>query len=115
MANVKQILKAARDLLTDPQHWTKGTLARNVFNEPVSVQSPRARCWCLHGAILKVSAATSAEWSQTVAANRALYPFVPSKYGDGPDNVVLYFNDDKTTKHSDVLALLDVAIEHCDV
>lgn len=54
-------LRAARDLIADPQHWCRGTLARDAWGEDVGPCSPRARRWCASGALIMVSRANKDE------------------------------------------------------
>ncbi len=42
-------------LLSDKSKWTKGCSARNENNQPVHLYSPDATCWCLAGAVFKVT------------------------------------------------------------
>ena len=49
-----EILKAARALITDPQHWTTGDYARDVEGHGVGSGSPDAVAWCAFGAISAV-------------------------------------------------------------
>lgn len=46
----------ARELREHPDHWTKGFNARNADGLFTGVHDPGARCWCLHGHILKRNA-----------------------------------------------------------
>lgn len=50
------ILRAAREKIARPEHWTKGMYARATDGEYAAPRSPRAVCWCALGA-----AATHAE------------------------------------------------------
>ncbi|MCJ2067825.1 hypothetical protein MKK75_03210 [Methylobacterium sp. J-030] len=44
-------LRAARDTLTDPAHWTKEAYARDRRGAAVASNSPEAVCWCAYGAL----------------------------------------------------------------
>lgn len=46
----------ARELREHPDRWTKGFNARNASGLFTGVHDPGARCWCLHGHILKRNA-----------------------------------------------------------
>jgi len=48
-----QILRAARDLISDPERHTRGANARNAEGNPVPPQSPESVCYCMVGALLK--------------------------------------------------------------
>ena len=39
-----------KELLKNPEKWTKGACARDMRGKPVRVNDPTACCWCLVGA-----------------------------------------------------------------
>lgn len=43
------------DILSDEETWTTGVMARDMFHEPIRPDSQEAVCWCLTGAIAKVT------------------------------------------------------------
>ena len=100
-----QILKAARELISEPERWTKDAEARSPIGRSVRHESPNACRWCVLAAI----------W-------RAGGPPPPSGYGTGAigalldaggfgDSIsLLDYNDDPNTTHADILALYDRAI-----
>jgi len=49
-----QLLIEARKLISDPCHWTQGTLARNRTGEPCQTTDPAAFKWCSLGALTAV-------------------------------------------------------------
>lgn len=49
-----EILKAARDLIADPGHWTTNFPARNAAGQGVSSSSKDAVKFCAYGAIAHV-------------------------------------------------------------
>lgn len=49
-----EILRAAATLLIR-QGWTQGVTARDAFGLPTFAGLPEATCWCMLGAIAKVS------------------------------------------------------------
>ena len=51
----KLVLINARTLIADPQHWTRGTLARSREGEEVSWADRSARRWCAMGAIYRAA------------------------------------------------------------
>jgi hypothetical protein len=55
-----EILKAARDLISDPEHWTKRANARDSYGEIIGCSQPEAVRWCAYGALNKVSRGDSA-------------------------------------------------------
>lgn len=64
MTDVAELLNQAADLLEEPGAWTQlggdedgsdGECARNFMGQPVPSDDPEASCWCLFGAIERVS------------------------------------------------------------
>lgn len=49
----KEILACAKDLLSDPDRWTKGSMAVDRLGYRVSPNSESACRWCLAGALLR--------------------------------------------------------------
>lgn len=66
-----EILKAARKLLTNPDHWTFGAMARDLDGEQVVPHSNAAACYCSVGAVYKVSGAAQ-QVPQTHPAEQVL-------------------------------------------
>lgn len=100
--NTLEHLKAARELIADPEKWTKCSYAKTKQRGGASVppDSPRAKCWCAVGAIRKVG-------PYAPSASIALMHALPVKW---QWTGVPSFNDDPGTSHADVLALFDRAI-----
>lgn len=107
--NKLELLKAAREKIAKPEYWTKGDFARDVGGKGVAATDPAACCFCAHGAIHRVrglhnrAAIEDACWA-TAALNSALTLI------SGHDTVP-EFNDAPETRHADVMALFDVAIQ----
>jgi hypothetical protein len=49
----KQVLINARNLISDPAHWTRSFLASNAAGYPVAWDDPSAVKWCAMGAIYR--------------------------------------------------------------
>jgi hypothetical protein len=96
MSPVKEvdIIKKARELISDPKRWTKGAGARDKHGDPVPITNPGAVCWCVSGALVHV-----AGFSDGYDAEKLLLP------GGGG---ITGFND--THEHAEVLELMDKAI-----
>lgn len=92
-----EILVAARELLSDKKHWTRGDLAHDVDGAAVDPRSKNAVCWCVIGAVQKFSLGYQCD-----ALNR-----IHNAVGESGSE----FNDYHTTTHADVLRVLDAAIE----
>lgn len=50
-----EIFSAMKELLDDPKKWTKEALARDKSHWYIDPLKPEATCWCLSGAMLKVT------------------------------------------------------------
>lgn len=50
-----EVLEAAADLLEKPGAWTQGSFARTASGASESPFSPAASCFCLRGALCRVS------------------------------------------------------------
>lgn len=89
----KDVLKDAREWLSDPEHWCKGSLGSREEGHT-----------CLLGALLTSSRPDTEEEQ---AAVTVVIKIIRALYGRS----TLGFNDDPDTKHEDVLKVLDAAIE----
>lgn len=95
---VVDILKATREKISDPRHWTQGFFALDRKGFPTPALSEDAVSWCLEGALLNACTENySKAWNVIVEIA-----------GDIPTR----FNDSHT--HADVIALLDKAIAECE-
>lgn len=45
------LLTAARNLISDPNHWCQGAYARTVYGNPVGPAESSAVTWCAFGAL----------------------------------------------------------------
>ena len=93
---VKQDLQAARDLITDPKHWTQNTPARDMTGKPCNSDAPEAVCFCIYGAVGHVTQCDITRYGSCVASIMEVE--------DSPG----FFND--THNHQEVLDLLDRTI-----
>lgn len=98
MSKVVEVLKAARELISDPAHWTKGRFARTEKGSPINYESPAAVCFCSAGALMRVT------WGDIKNYRSALDILVDVMDGD-----IFGFND--LHPHSEVLSRFDLAIE----
>lgn len=55
MSQVVDDLKATRELISDPAHWTTKVSARNAQGVHVLPLDPTATCFCVLGAIFRVA------------------------------------------------------------
>jgi hypothetical protein len=99
--NTLATLCAARDLFTTPVAWNKrGNYAADATGKQVGVDSKRAVCWCVLGAVAKVA---DSEVSR-IHASQALYRACP-------DRSLTNWNDRPATSFADLKKLFDTAIE----
>lgn len=98
-------LKAARELISDHDRWTKGESARNAEGRRVDADDAAAVCWCAEGALQKFQGLEI--WGS--GAYQALRKAGQSSSAARPFSV-WSFNDRIATSHADVLALYDKAI-----
>lgn len=96
---MKEYLEKIRALLSEPSKWTQGCMARNPFGVTLSnPEHPEATCWCLVGAVVKITPALERE--QVLIALQREHGF-PS---------AVQWNDSPFRKHHEVLSLLDKLI-----
>ena len=100
-----QILKAARERITDPANWGQGWSAYSSNGYRTSGYDPTAVKFALDGALCN----TQAFEHQIRAAKFRVRMQLPREH-----YLPSEFNDDVNTTHADVLALLDRAIEQCE-
>lgn len=100
-----EILRAAKELLSDETKWTKEHFAVDANGhgtlEPWSEDSCQ---WCLWGATAKVNGGYPFETDEYVDA-------VVREISGGEFTAASQFNDHPDTTHADVLRVLDLAIE----
>lgn len=94
-------LIALKTLLAEPSSWTKGKPARNAEGNRIAPTSDNAVCWCLLGAIYRITYYDHNLFTVICGImNRLVNSLGLSTY-----------NDDPTTTHADILKLIDTAIE----
>lgn len=92
------ILVCAREILSDPDHWTKGTLARTKTNKMTTTSNPAACRYCSMGAIVKCSGNIYEENDATIILEEAI------------GGNIIAFNDNVRTTHDDLMKMWDKAI-----
>ena len=107
--NALQVLQAARERISRPEHWCKHHMATCLKGEYRGVLSDHACRWCLSGALLYASECEfmGSKMQARMDARRIIERLLMSEGIGG----IIQFNDDRKTRHSDVLAVLDKAIE----
>ncbi len=97
----REILIAARAVLSGPKAWTKKAFARNTYGVRIRPTAVSATCFCMIGAIDHVAPTGPEKFD----AKRELTCAIPG------GRAVTDFNDDPRTTQADVLAVFDRAIE----
>ena len=103
---IKQRLQAARALIDQPEHWTKGALRRDAAGCPVVLPHHTVASRCAFGAILE---ACSVEEEREV--RRHLMASVNSRTPEGYYSDITNWNDARDRTHAEVLQAFDRAIE----
>lgn len=108
-------LTGIRELLTNPKKWTKDVEARLEDGSHTHATDPKAVCFCLQGAAIKVACpGDSQEHAQAGLKARALTALLQEyrAFNSGPkESVVWMFNDAEGRTHADILKFLDTRIE----
>lgn len=116
---VLKVLKGARDVLSDPERWTQGALARTASNRPVDVDDHEAKCFCLFGAIAHVGVGLARSSDPTVTEDSDIAgSFVAAglvfdairEMENYTELSVVSWNDNPDRNHAEVVQLLDTAI-----
>ena len=103
-----EALCGARELLSDPKKWTKGGYALSAAGENCDVLSDAAACWCLTGALART---TGNHMESGSPGSLGGYGILAEAIGKPERLVVSSWNDEPGRSHTEVLALLDKAIE----
>lgn len=98
---VPAVIEAVRALIADPSRRCCGAEARDAAGNPCDPCSPEARCWCVYGAMERAAAGDATLADETDAF------LVGTAREELPELFSLaQLNDDSTTSHADVVALL---------
>jgi hypothetical protein len=110
---VLQCLVDARELLSYPAKWTKGCYAKNANGDVVSPTNPSAACFCVVGAVAKVSSICmfSENFNSFYTEDPAIQ-FLRGASESMKGYTPTRFND--TSSHEEVLQLFDTAIAVCE-
>lgn len=97
----KEVLIAARALISDPSKWTQQEYARDDASNGVGSLDESAVCWCSYGAIERAAGTRLTGRIDTILCDAALDIF--------NSGCVSVINDSRS--HADVLRMFDRAIE----
>lgn len=105
-----EVLKQARELISQPHRWTKCAFARSKDKRVTSPLAHDAYCFCALGAVARID-----HWNKNghIEACKALDLVVRGKY-KGKFETVAVFNDQTETTHEMVLEVFDEAIAMLD-
>ena len=100
-----EIITDTKQLLSDPERWTKGAYARyGRDGKQIWPKEELAKCFCLGGAVIKLTSNASECNAITDVLNIQIRR--GKKYYTLPQ-----FNDAPETTHEDIIGLLDKALE----
>ena len=101
----REIITGIKQLLSDPDHWTKGAYARYGKDQaPICPDHRSAKCFCLGGALIRLTRDT--------LECTAVADLLRGQMGCGKKyHTIPQFNDAPETTHEDVIGLLDRALE----
>lgn len=102
--NKVEVLRKAKELISDPEHWCKDDNSLDVNGKYVTADSPHAHSFCIYGAISKYDPDGHEEYFYC-------YPKVKDFLASKGLPFVAQFNDDEDTTHEDVMKFFDIAIE----
>lgn len=105
--NMVQVLQKIRNLIENEHCWTKDYLAINDEKDHVEPTDDDACAWCFLGAIDYVVFYEYLSRQKFIDINFLLNSIVQE---NGFTDITV-FNDHSTTKHKDVLAVIDKGIE----
>lgn len=97
------VLKAARELISDPKYWIKGKMV-----------SANGKRYCSAGAIVKIDGPAEEEAMMDLAQTLGFKgPTVGNRYGSHR-SLIYRFNDKRATTHEDVIEAFDKTIERLE-
>jgi hypothetical protein len=104
------ILKQAREILSNPDHWTKGCNARDRYGHSCASAGGEACKWCAHGALCKLTPADTQEEKQKACDIRNKAMGYLRKVSESRGFISFTYYNDEVATHSDILSLFDEAI-----
>lgn len=111
MTTTLEILRQARELLSDESRWTKDTYARDVYGNPTMSTSDDAACFCVMGSLRRICRAESDNEPLVFESAQQLIKTAGLSHCLSciPD-----FNDADNRPHSEVLDLFDRTIQRLE-
>jgi len=99
-------LRGARALIAHPDNWIKGAEARDSESNDVEAESESATCFCTVGALHRAMV-VAGKGDNVELYMEAQGQLIRHRLESGG---LVFFNDDPTTTHADVLDMFDRAI-----
>lgn len=115
-STVAGILRDARALIAEPRFWIQGGLSAVLKGSAETYEHvihPRARCFCMQGAVCKALGMQHIPDHPGPRYNHAIGALkhaIDTFSADHEFFEVANFNDDPRTTHEEVLAVFDMAI-----
>ena len=107
VSKVRDTLMFIRKLLSEPERWTQGVIARNKNGYRVEPEDSCATSWCLGGAIYLACCTLKFDATTHVSTISYLATHLPTEF----ENKEMHnYNDSPATTHTDILELLDTTI-----
>lgn len=96
-----EILRAAKEKISDPARWCQGSSARNSLGYPVNSDNSRAAAWCAQGAVAAAGDSALTVHAAMSFLNCAAGELMPGYHPSGVNDL---------RGHADVMAMFDRAI-----
>lgn len=117
MQSVADLLRGAKDLISDPIHWTKGDYARSEDGETIDASHPEAFRYCSLGAIYHQLWHHEEDEIPPLGqqAINVLASVIAEEYGylipsGSEGSCVASFNDAEETDHEKIMVVFNVAV-----
>lgn len=111
MSEAAEILKAARELISDPAHWLQNDFAADAAGIETESGMPDAVCFCAYGALNRVTHTPdgmSIHLDGKLPRDVAIRTLIDVIGGREP-HALAEFNDEHS--HAEILSVFDKAIE----
>lgn len=110
--SIKDLLRRAKALISEPGKWTQNADGRTVAGKEVHPKDYNAVCWCIVGAIDRVSTSLSDKDKAVWAFLHVSLPYHEPRTLN--QSHISLWNDVKERTHDEVMKAFDEAIEKCD-
>lgn len=115
MISDAELLRTARGYIA--QGWTQHNVARDAQGDPVTVDSPRAKSWCMLGSVML--AMRNTDWGETNdwrkrVHNRLVDAMLTADPSATGCTSLAQYNDEPGRTVDEVLAVFDTAIQQAE-